>query len=226
MSGSPDENEFTCPHLPQTGRRAESPWPPPVVPVAFPRKPSQQEACQGGGVICVAWLVKEAGVLVVTRGDRGGGRLRARRDGRAGPGPAGLPTCLCVVRSRVAVSCRAVRLYVASTGFPLVPRRGPGPDSAQSSSVHGAAGLPMVSVELRGSGFVTGSSRRREESLRAAQAARGAVISCGRRGGPGRAPGRDLAGGDASQAWPVATDDRGIGSAGFRLCSALARTRM
>jgi len=27
MSGSPDENEFTCPHLPQTGRRAESPWP-------------------------------------------------------------------------------------------------------------------------------------------------------------------------------------------------------
>ena len=37
-SGSPDENEFTCPHPPQTGRRAESPWLPPVKSVAFPRK--------------------------------------------------------------------------------------------------------------------------------------------------------------------------------------------
>jgi hypothetical protein len=38
MSGSPGEDEFTCPHPPQTGRRAESPWLPPVKSVAFPRK--------------------------------------------------------------------------------------------------------------------------------------------------------------------------------------------
>ena len=71
--------------------------------------------------------------------------------GRAAPARLGSCTFYVVPSQRCGVLPRRASLGSHQPGSPWCRVRGPGPGSAQSSSVHGAAGLPMVSGELHGS---------------------------------------------------------------------------
>jgi hypothetical protein len=111
--------------------------------------------------------------------------------------PAEVFCVVCGCPSRCAVSGRAVRLYVViNRVLPGTVGWRPGPDSAQSSSGHGAAGLPMVPASckaLRACGLVPppGGSLRGARGL-----PRGTATSRGRQN-RGGAAGRDLPGRDA-----------------------------
>jgi len=116
--------------------------------------------------------------------------------GRAAPAWLGLRVC--VVLSRCAVSCRAVRLYVvinrvlpgAAGSAARVPTAR---NRARCTGRRDCPWFPSSCMALRERGLVPPPGGK----LTGSAAATGAAISCGRRDGGGGGPGLDLPGGDA-----------------------------